>query len=254
MVFFDLDGTLLDEEKRVHPQVIHAIQQLKNNGVWVGIATGRAPFMMEELRSKLGIDHYVTFNGQYVVGGKDVIYKNPLKAKELQALDETAKSKGHPMVFLDHLKMRANKQGDKDIETGLANLKADYPPVDPNFYRNRDIYQALLFCRLEDEGAYNNGQSPFQFIRWHDLSMDVLPATGSKALGIERVIDRLGVKLENTYAFGDGLNDIEMLEFVGTGVAMGNAFEATKKAADWVTGNVADAGVVQGLKHLKLLA
>src|SRR5699024_9940889 len=145
------------------------------------------------------------------------------------------KRNGHSMVFLNHQEMKANKAKDIAIEQSLAELKVTYPSVDPHFHFGRDIYQALLFCKHGEERSYNSRHDHFQFIRWHDRSVDVLPSTGSKALGIEQVLYHLGIKRENTYAFGDGLNDIEMLEFVGTGVAMGNAFEKTKKAADWVT-------------------
>lgn len=253
MVFFDLDGTLLNEDKQIQPAVVDAVRKLTESGVLVGIATGRAPFLIGDIRRQLGIDTYVTFNGQYVVQGERVIHKNPLESQELEKLDQAAKTNGHPMVFLNDLEMRANKGEDQDIAKSLTDLKAEYPPVDPGFYRSRDIYQALLFCRSPEEGMYEDRRNHFQFIRWHDFSVDVLPATGSKALGIERILHHVGVKRENTYAFGDGLNDIEMLKFVGTGVAMGNAFEATKRAADWVTDDVSEDGVASGLRKLKLL-
>lgn len=253
MVFFDLDGTLLNEDKQIQPAVMNAVHQLTENGVLVGIATGRAPFLIEDTRRKLGIDTSITFNGQYVVQGENVIYKNPLEFQQLQELEQAAKTNGHPMVFLAPSEMKANKGEDPNIAKSLGDLKAEYPPVDPVFYHGRDIYQALLFCHSPEEGLYEGKQTDFQFIRWHDVSVDVLPAIGSKALGIERILHRVGVKRENTYAFGDGLNDIEMLRFVGTGVAMGNAFEATKKAADWVTDDVSNDGVVRGLETLKLI-
>src|SRR5699024_8034889 len=113
--------------------------------------------------------------------------------------------------------------------------------------------QTLLFCKGEDERIYINKVNDFQYIRWHDLSLDVLPSVGSKALAIERVIQHVGARRENTYAFGDGLTDIKMLEYVGKGVAMGNALEEAKKAADFVTDNTANGGIVKGLQKLNLL-
>jgi len=70
--------------------------------------------------------------------------------------------------------------------------------------------------------------------------MDVLPLGGSKAQGIEKAIEKLGYTKEQVYAFGDYLNDIEMLQFVGNGVAMGNAPDLVKNAAKYVTKDVSD--------------
>ena len=84
--------------------------------------------------------------------------------------------------------------------------------------------------------------------------MDVVPKGGSKAKGIKKLIARLGFDMKDVYAFGDGLNDIEMLKEVGTGIAMGNAHEAVKMHADFVTSHVAEDGIVNGLKKVGLLA
>lgn len=254
IVFFDLDGTLLNEQKQIVPSAKAAVRQLKEDGVLVAIATGRAPFMFHHFREELDIDAFVSFNGQYVVSGKQVIYKNPLPLEQLSNLDRTARENRHPMVFLDHEGMKASCAGHHYIEESLADLKFAYPEVDPDFYQNRDVYQALLFCKDSDEQIYTGNQRGIEFIRWHALSMDVIPAGGSKANGIERLLHHFGVKRENAFAFGDGLNDIQMLEYVGTGVAMGNAEAETKKAADYVTKHVSEDGVVHGLKTLKLLA
>ncbi|MFP3488979.1 HAD-IIB family hydrolase, partial [Staphylococcus sp. SIMBA_130] len=84
-------------------------------------------------------------------------------------------------------------------------------------------------------------------------SMDVIPPGGSKAKGIEAMIDHLGFKRENTYAFGDALNDIEMLKFAGTGVAMGNGYDEVKEVADYITDPVDQNGIQKGLKKVGLL-
>ncbi|NRG48280.1 HAD hydrolase family protein, partial [Bacillus sp. CRN 9] len=73
------------------------------------------------------------------------------------------------------------------------------------------------------------------------------------AEGIKEMIKRLQLDLEDVYAFGDGLNDIEMLEASGTGVAMGNAFDVVKEAADIVTDHVNEDGIWKGLKQLNLI-
>jgi HAD superfamily hydrolase (TIGR01484 family) len=92
-----------------------------------------------------------------------------------------------------------------------------------DFYEDNEIYQALLFCSEDEEGNYVGKYDDFHFIRWHEYSTDVLPFGGSKAEGIKILMEKVGFALEDVYAFGDGLNDIEMLKVAGYGVAMGNA-------------------------------
>lgn len=253
IVFFDIDGTLLDEQKQLPPSTIEAIRRLKQAGVYVAIATGRAPFMFEHVRRQLGIDSFVSFNGQYVVFEGNTLHKQPLRREKVRELTEEAHQNGHPLVFMDAEKMRASVDDHPHIHVSMESLKFAHPPVDALYYENKDIYQALLFCRAEEETLYVRNYPEFRFVRWHDVSTDVLPAGGSKAEGIRLMMEKLGIGKEDVYAFGDGLNDIEMLSFVGTGVAMGNACEEVKRVADFVTKPVGEEGIWHGLKQLKLL-
>lgn len=253
IVFFDIDGTLLDRDKNLPASTEQAIIELKKNGVFVAIATGRAPFMFEKLRKKLDIDSFVSFNGQYVVFENEVVASNPLDSNALeQFLQETQKNK-HPLVFMTEKAMKSTVSHHPYIEESLASLKFPHPEKDVSYYVNRNIYQSLLFCEKKQEQLYAVEHPSFQFIRWHPYSVDVLPAGGSKAEGIKKLIARTGFELKDVYAFGDGLNDIEMLKAVGTGVAMGNGAPEAKKQADFITSDVSENGIWNGLKKLNLI-
>jgi Cof subfamily protein (haloacid dehalogenase superfamily) len=255
IVFFDIDGTLLTEEKEVCETTRDAIKKLKENNVHVAIATGRAPFMIKSLLDDLEIDTYVTYNGQYVVHNGNAVFRNPLKRELLQKLEENAHQNNHPMVFMDHLDMKANVASHDHITDSFGSLKMTAPSYAPNYYHDRDIYQALLFFDRKEENnfEYKSDFSDCHFIRWHDYSVDILPAGGSKAKGIEKLLEILNIKRENAYAFGDALNDLEMLEFVGTGVAMGNAMPEVKKVANFITKSHNDEGIYHGVKELGLI-
>ena len=253
MIFFDIDGTLLDHNKQLPSSTKQAIQALKENGHEVAIATGRAPYLFKELREELEIDSFISFNGQYVVLRGEVIYKNPLNRKSLHALKNFASQYNHPLVYMGSDTMKANIVYHPHIEKSITTLGFEHPERDPYYFIDREIYQALLFCTDEHEAAYGETFHDLNFIRWHQFSMDVLPYGGSKAQGIARFIDKLGYTKEQVYAFGDNLNDIEMLQFVGNSVAMGNAPDLVKKAAKYVTKDVNDNGIVHGLELVGLL-
>jgi Cof subfamily protein (haloacid dehalogenase superfamily) len=253
IVFFDIDGTLLDHNKNLPETTKKAIDLLKKNEVFVAIATGRAPFMYEGLRKELGIDSYVSFNGQYVVFENQVIYENPLNEEELNKLYLNAKSNNHPLVFMNDKTMKASVKHHPFIEKSMESLNFPHPEVDEAFYNNRQLYQSLLFCETKDENLYFSDYPHFDFIRWHPYSVDVLPKGGSKAEGIKKMIERLGFELKDVYAFGDGLNDLEMLKAVGTGVSMGNGVPEAKELADFITSDVSEDGIWNGLKELQLI-
>ena len=89
--------------------------------------------------------------------------------------------------------------------------------------------------------------------RWNPLFADVVPKGSSKAIGIDKIIEHYGFSLDETMAFGDGGNDMEMLKHVGIGVAMGNAGDEVKDVADYVTDSVDDDGVWNALVHFGVI-
>lgn len=253
IAFFDIDGTLLDDDKNLPTSTKDAIYQLKQNGVYVALATGRAPFMLEQIRKELEVDSFVSFNGQYVVFENEVVYKNPLPNEHLRILHEDATNNGHPLVFLNEETMKSTTKNHDFIEKSLHSLKFPYPEVDRYFYEQNEIFQTLVFCTDKEERQYIGRYEQFHFIRWHRYSLDVLPYGGSKAIGIKQLIDQLGFQMKDVYAFGDGLNDIEMIQAVGTGVAMGNGVPEIKKHADFIARKVTEDGIWHSLKELKLI-
>ena len=89
--------------------------------------------------------------------------------------------------------------------------------------------------------------------RWHPEFTDIVPENISKAEGISRVIAGYGIGREEVMAFGDGGNDVEMIEYAGIGVAMGNALPDVRKHADYVTSTVDEDGIVAALRHFRIL-
>jgi Cof subfamily protein (haloacid dehalogenase superfamily) len=253
IVFLDIDGTLLNDDKELPESAKDAVHQLRQKGVHVAIATGRAPFMYKSLREQLGITSFISFNGQYVVHDDEVIYKNPLNRNILQQLESYASKNEHPMVFLDHMDMKSNHEDHNHIRMSMESLKFEHPAYDTTYANDREIYQALLFCQEHEIDMYKPSYKDLNFIRWHKYSTDVLPYGGSKAKGMEYLMNQLSINQENSFAFGDGLNDLEMLAYAGTGVAMGNAPHKVKSVANKVTKHVNEDGLHYGLKMVGLL-
>ncbi|MGG3927900.1 Cof-type HAD-IIB family hydrolase [Metabacillus fastidiosus] len=252
VIFFDIDGTILNHQNKIPESTKEAVERLKEEGHHVAIATGRAPFMFKDIREELGIDSFVSYNGQYVVFEGQPIYENPLVTTTIESLLPDADEAEHPLIFMGDGKMMSTVAEHPYIKESLQSLGFTPPAVDREFFRNHPIYQILLFCKDRQEEQYKC-YDDLQFIRWHEFSVDIIPAGGSKAEGIKRLIERLKINREDVYAFGDGPNDYEMISYVGTGVAMGNAVPKLKELADFVTKPVDEDGILYGLEQLKLL-
>ncbi|WP_419888440.1 Cof-type HAD-IIB family hydrolase [Neobacillus niacini] len=254
IIFFDIDGTLLTHDKELPLSTKEAIFKLKELGHEVAIATGRAPFMFEDLRKELEINTFVSYNGQYVVYRGEVLYTNPLKISSLEKLTAAALKNNHPVVFMDHEDMKANVPEHAYIKESIDTLKINvFPTHDPLYYKGRELFQTLLFCPEGEEKQYEQVYTDFDFVRWHPVSVDILPSGGSKAKGIEKIVEALDIPVERQYAFGDGLNDMEMLSTIHNSVAMGNAEESVKAVAKYVTKSVEDNGITHGLQMVGLL-
>lgn len=253
VLIFDIDGTILDLEKNIPAGVEDAFKQARNNGHITVIATGRAPFLAKAIVDQLQIDSYISYNGQIVQFEGKTIHKGVIDKGELKKLSEFAALKDQPLVYMDSNEMVSNVPDHQDVIESISTLKVGFPRKAEDFYLNNDIHQALIFCEKTVQKDYEKAFPNLSFVRWHRVSCDVLPRGMSKAVGIEILLEYLGKDVKDAIAFGDGLNDVEMLKFVGTGVAMGNAVDELKEHATIITNHVSENGLVNAMKKLKLI-
>jgi len=253
IVFFDIDGTLLNLDHQIPADTKEAIAQLKRQGVHVAIATGRSPYHLKPVADELGIDTYVSFNGSYVVADGEVVFSRSLPREALGALEDLARQRAHPMVFLGAENCYANQENHAHVLASFAHLRLGAPECRPGYWRESEVYQAFLYCTQEEEEHYLTQFTDVSYVRWHPFVMDVLPKGGSKADGIEALLRYYGIPASQAVAFGDGLNDKEMLAFVGMGVAMGNAHQDLLPYADLMTRHVNEGGIRHGLQAIGLL-
>lgn len=272
LVFFDIDGTLVTGQNRIPRSTKQAVAKLQTHEVLPIIATGRPPMMIKEIAKQLGIDTYIAMNGQMMVYRTRIVNKNPLnKAVVNRLMDFAAKRRDGVIIYsrdglISNSLVSLTKRS--TVYSVLKTIAHFVPnrlqlaifrrlirrPPRPSSYANIDVYQLVVEASREDQKDYEEAfGSELSFTRANEATMDVLAKGMSKAEGVEFFCNLLDIPVENTYAFGDGLNDIEMLQVVGTGIAMGNAFPETKAAADYITGTVSEGGISEGLKYVGLI-
>jgi Cof subfamily protein (haloacid dehalogenase superfamily) len=253
LLLLDIDGTLLNSKKELPASAKEALVEARANGHELAIATGRGPFMIRKLLDELKIDTYISFNGQYIVHQNEPLHKEALDPATLSDIVEFAEQRDHPVVFMTEEKMVSSIDYHPDIDESIKTLKFPHPKKIDDFHLKNAIYQALLFCEKEEEPQYQETFSEMQFIRWHRVSCDIVPKGGTKASGIERLIAKTGHSIEDTIAFGDGLNDVQMMAKAGFSVAMENGHEETKKRASYVTEHVDNDGLAKAFRHIGLI-
>ncbi|MGM8366226.1 Cof-type HAD-IIB family hydrolase [Virgibacillus sp. W0181] len=253
IVFFDIDGTIYDEDKQIPLSTEKAIKTLQGNGIYVVIATGRPTFMFEGLRKRLGIDSYISYTGQQVVFEGETLYEKPLCKHGFEKLYKESVAGNYPMILMSDMEMKATVAEAPLVINTLDRLKYRYPEVDLDFYNRQRIFQALLFSEGGNVERWQENHDAFHFIHWGNGTLDVLPKGGSKAIGMRKILDATGINRQNSIAFGDGMNDLEMIQKAGIGVAMGNSVDQLKQIADHTTSNVELDGISVALKKYGLI-
>lgn len=254
IAFFDIDGTLIDFGKnKISEKVTEALNRLKANGVKICIATGRPPQCIPHF-DEIDFDAFLTFNSSYCFTGQhEVIYKNPIPQKDVHKIIENAREIGHPVSIATTTRMGANGCEPDLVEYyAMANQTVDIAE-DFDTLKNEEIYQIMLACTKDEHAQILDGVEGARITAWWDRAGDIIPANGGKGVGVEKILEYYHFTKEEAMAFGDGANDLEMLEAVGLGVAMGNAKDNVKAAADDVCESVSEDGVYQYLKKTGLI-
>lgn len=248
IVFFDVDGTITNHEDGSIPRsTIEAIKALKNKGVKVVAATGRPLSMCKELQ-ELGIETYITANGGYVKHLQKIIHKVPMDKSTIREVMEFAKLENNGLSFYTE-EFSMNGITDKEILSALKETLSlnEYPEIN-DLIHNEDVFLLCLFANDEAVEKYKLKFPHLTFKRWHPYVLNVLQEDISKSLAIIKTLDFFGIDKSEAIAFGDGENDIDMLELVGLGIAMGNGNQRLKKVADFVTKPSSEDGIDYALK------
>ncbi len=258
-VFFDIDGTLVDERQEIFlptQKTKEALRRLQEHGYLIGVATGRARCYLPELG--IDFDCYITCNGAVCeVEGKEIVNDHIPEKDVRRLIDYMEKEKlGYDLetssccyidpkaehIFWEMMQVfHIENNGNFRHFNGTEGLKINKILI--TFEEEEQMERMRKFCGEE-----------FFVLRHHkNNSADVGKKGMSKAKGIQAVIEYLGISLNDTYAFGDDDNDFEMLQAVGHGVAMTPHAERLDNVADYITCSVAEDGIYHGLNHLGLL-
>ena len=261
LLVFDIDGTLIPRGSEVLEESTKlAINECMAKGIKVMISTGRCSYLIQKDALKsIHSDYVVTINGALICDSNlNTLYINKMSEEVFNQILKEAidldialayKFEKHIVVY--------NKYQDY-INTYVNGKEM---PCILNYENKRDYHLNYgMPCGafvIGDNDKLKTLASRVPSMTWvvaYDHGMECFNKCISKASGIKLVLDQLNLTFDNVMAFGDSQNDIEMLTDAAIGVAMGNATEETKKAADYITTASGDNGIYNALKHFNLIS
>lgn len=261
IIFFDIDGTIWDNRMNIPESTVWTIKKLKEKGYKTFICSGRgrANIRSPKLLS-LGFDGIIAACGNHIEMDGKVLYQNLLSQELVQKALGLLEANRMPVIlegpvyhwtdedaFADDpfVEIIRKEMGQYLVPiTGygkdyvINKFSADIMP-DSNFEAVRK--------ELEDEMDFLvHPGDKFQVVEF-------IPKGTSKATGIHKLCELLGVDVKDTYALGDSVNDLDMIEAVGHGIAMGNGTKQIKEIAEYVTAPLHEDGVKQAMEHYGLI-
>lgn len=262
VVFFDVDGTLIDWTKRIYaPTKVtkDAIVKLRENGYLTILATGRPKNCIDEGILDLGLNGYIASNGAYAEIDNNVLFNETLDNKELKVL----------LDFLEENNVVYMLEGQEsnyvlDINNEkISNLIREANLNIDNFseeWNKETVKVSKIIAVAYDNKSFDLVCERFTkegYAFMSNLSngglFEIYKAKYTKGYGVEHLLNLLDISKDNAYAFGDGENDIEMFQAVKYGIAMGGYHEKLEQYAYDFTEDVANEGIEKGLKKLGLV-
>ena len=261
LAVFDIDRTLVSASTgTIAPETVAALEALRSGGIRTAIATGRQWQQLPKMLKSLNFDYYILLNGTNIADRSGrLLWHTGLSLADARSLAD---------IFLE-----------KDRSLYLRFVSGMYPVLlrdrQTPFGMARETVPKELLEGLLTESPLDCGECPMaalgqipaeeeDWFRQRYPAMDFLPVFGgkncdinpkgiSKATGLVQVCRLLDIPVSETIAFGDDVNDLDIIRTAGIGVAMGDALEEVKAAADYVTNTCEELGVVRGLKHFRLI-
>lgn len=251
--FFDIDHTLLDHRTFTIPEsALNAIDALRRNGHTIVVATGRSRAQAQPFARQVQPDYLITQNGARILKDDRETLSIPLPISPLVELFDWARAQSHPFgANLDGIGY-LSEAAPRALEP-MATTRTPYQTDDPAYLR-QPVHQAWLFYdeRLDPQTAETilTRFPAFDLVRWHRTAIDIMPRGVNKWTGCQWVLRQTGFSPEQAIAFGDGLNDMQMLQGVGIGVAMGNGHPELQAVADHVAPALDCDGIAIALAQL----
>lgn len=262
LIAVDLDGTLYNDQLKITSDTLNTMIKAQEMGIRIALASGRPLPGLFHARDLLKLNEHhgmlVAYNGGKVVDTttNEVLYDKYIPDDlAMELLEHLKDYPVNPIIDDGKVLYVTDKNGYRVKEEAL-NDSMEYVEV-PSLTEHLDFHLNKILTAVDPQKTYDVLETigmPFRdqvtFVRTAPYYIEAIPVGTSKASGLSNVCKGLGIDPSEVIAFGDAENDLEMIQFAGHGVAMGNACDALKDAADEVTLTNNEDGIAHTLNHL----
>ena len=264
LIAIDMDGTLLNNKKETEPEQKKALKDAIEKGIHVVLCTGRPLFGTLPLYRELDLgeanEYIIVNNGcsTHETKGYSLIDYKELEPVEIQELFELGKN--HNMdftVFNEDKFFFISRNGETPNEHTLRDSTLVYTPIteislEEAASRKYTIFKSMYIGNSEildnfEKLLTEDVRKKYNFTRSQENILEAMPSEADKGKAVRRLAEKLEIRKSEIMAIGDGNNDVEMLEYAGISVAMGNATEAAKKASKYETDTNENNGVAKAI-------
>lgn len=256
ILFLDIDGTVMRPDHTIEESTKTAISTLQQKGIETVLATGRPIHEISEIAQQLHIDSFIGYNGAYAIyKGKD-IFKKPMGRESVRYFLETAEEHEHELVLYSSSKNHFTNMHKPSVEAFKKqfHLNQNEPYTETV---SDDILGMTIIAAADSDSKLYAGEKDIHLsqvnVDGFRHCFDVIRENVHKGTGVNAMLEELDIPHEASIAFGDGMNDKEMIAAAGEGFAMGNSMPELFSYAKHRTTDVMDSGVYNGLKSLGLL-
>lgn len=255
-IFLDIDGTILRSDHSMESSTKYAIEEAKQKGLNIVLATGRPYHEIGWLLKELKIDSVIAYNGSFIIHLGSIIQKQPIPKDDLQKVINRAEKLQNEIVMYTDSKTYVTNETSLLVNDFLNTFQLN----NDGKYTEEILEHVLGLCVIttnESDHRYYDGLKDIQLSQVNVEGMhhcyDVIRDSVNKGEAVKYFIDFLCIPKEKTIAIGDGINDKEMLSVVGAGIAMGNSHSELLQSAKYITTDVNNSGVFNALIDLGVL-
>ena len=259
-LFFDIDGTLFAVSPSTVPDSARrALKMAQENGHLIFINTGRTFHMIPEIIKELGFDGYVCGCGSQIYLHGEVLHSSVINHElcmQIMELLRTCKISAffeqHNGIFYDG---SADFTTDKIERLKQALSMSDFTTFSKEWKASCTFAKFLAISHdfSDTETFLRFCENKFHCFRHNPRVWEVAQKEYSKATGMEFLLKHLGLSREHSYAFGDSVNDLSMLQYAGTSVAMGNCMKEILPHCDYQTTDILEDGIHHAMEHFGLI-
>ncbi len=255
LVVTDVDRTIVDKDEVLQEEFINYVKNLKEQGIYYTVATGRAASLVKDYIDKMQIGiPYIACNGGTIVDNGRVIMQKTIPLKDLRQIFNVADKMGMSLMYSVNGVEYAYRETPYVLEQQRLYGRYENPrPISEEEWEGMSVDKVIVMAAVRDgsigviEDLCKVLPEAFWYKRYADKAIDILHSESKKECGVKELAKLMDISLDEILFAGDDLNDVQIIRQAGVGVAVGNAQQPAKDAADYIAKENCWLGVMEAV-------